>query len=113
MLSIGREFAMSGGSLVAADRIIIGNHVTIGANSVLIDTDFHPIEPSARNTAPQAGETAPVIIEDHVFIGMNCLVLKGVKIGQGSMVGAGSVVSSDIPAGVVAAGNPARVIRAL
>ena len=50
-------------------------------------------------------------VEDDVFIGMNCLILKGVTIGKGSVIGAGSVVVKNIPSGVIAAGNPARVIR--
>ena len=59
------------------------------------------------------GAMAPGVIEDDVFIGMNCLILKGVVIGRGSVVGAGSVVTGNIPPGVMGAGNPARVIRAV
>jgi galactoside O-acetyltransferase len=58
-----------------------------------------------------AGKHAPVIIEDDVFVGMHSLILKGVTIGRGSVVGAGSVVSRDVPPGVIVAGNPAQVIR--
>ncbi|MEM5776015.1 MAG: DapH/DapD/GlmU-related protein, partial [Anaerolineaceae bacterium] len=70
-------------------------------------------EPERRLTHPNDGRTAPVVIEDMVFIGTNSLVLKGAHIGRGSVIGAGSVVTGEIPAGVIAAGNPARVIRAL
>jgi acetyltransferase-like isoleucine patch superfamily enzyme len=55
----------------------------------------------------------PVIIEDDVFIGVNSMVLKGVRIGAGSLIGAGSVVTKDIPPGVIAAGVPAKVIRVI
>jgi acetyltransferase-like isoleucine patch superfamily enzyme len=58
-------------------------------------------------------KSAPVVIEDDVFIGMNCVVLKGVTIGRGSVVGAGSVVCKSLPSYIIAAGNPARVIREL
>ncbi len=113
VLEIGANFGMTGGSLCAANRIIIGNDVNIGANSTVIDTDFHPLDPEQRKQTPQVAETAPITIEDDVFIGMNCLILKGVTIGKCSIVGAGSVVTKDIPPRVVMAGNPARKIRDL
>jgi acetyltransferase-like isoleucine patch superfamily enzyme len=71
------------------------------------------LEPGIRRTSPQSAQTAEITIEDDVFIGMNCLILKGVKIGQGSVIGAGSVVSRIVPAGVIVAGNPASIIREL
>jgi acetyltransferase-like isoleucine patch superfamily enzyme len=112
-LELGHSFAMTGGSICAAEHIRIGDRVTVGANTTIVDTDFHPIDPQLRQQDPTAGETAPIVIEDDVFIGMNCLVLKGVRIGAGSTIGAGSVVTGPIPAHVVAAGNPARIIREL
>jgi acetyltransferase-like isoleucine patch superfamily enzyme len=112
-LQIGDYFAMTGGTICCTESITIGNHVGLGANSTVIDTDFHPLTPEARRIDSSAGKTAPVIIEDEVFIGMNCLILKGVTIGKSSVIGAGSVVTSDVPPGVIAAGNPARVIRQL
>jgi acetyltransferase-like isoleucine patch superfamily enzyme len=110
-LIIGDDFGMTGGSVVAQECVRIGDRVAVGANAVLCDTDFHPLDARARQIEPDAGATAPIIIEDDVFIGMQCLVLKGVTIGKGSVIGAGSVVTHDIPAGVIAAGNPARVLR--
>jgi acetyltransferase-like isoleucine patch superfamily enzyme len=112
-LTIGDNFGMTGGSIVCAENIVIGNRVFMGANSTISDTDFHPIEAAIRNERPADGATAPIRIADDVFIGMNCLILKGVSIGNGSVIGAGSVVTKDIPAGVIAAGNPAKVIRSL
>jgi acetyltransferase-like isoleucine patch superfamily enzyme len=113
VLDVGDNFGMTGGSLCAAERITIGNRVIIGANTVVVDTDFHPLDHQIRNVHPQDSRTAPVDIQDDVFIGMNCLILKGVTIGQGSVIGAGSVVANNIPAGVVAAGNPAVVIKSI
>jgi len=113
ILEIGENFGMTGGSICAADHITIGNEVNVGANSIIVDTDFHPLDSQGRRLHPQDGKTAPIVIEDDVFIGMNCLILKGVTIGKGSVIGAGSVVTKNIPPGVIAAGNPARVIRNL
>lgn len=110
-LIVGENFAMTGGTLCAAQSITIGNNVTVGANSSIVDTDFHPLDAQARKMEDSGGASAPVVIEDDVFIGMNCLVMKGVTIGAGSIIGAGSVVTHDIPPHVIAAGNPAKIIR--
>jgi acetyltransferase-like isoleucine patch superfamily enzyme len=112
-IRIGDDCGFSGAVIVAAERIDIGNRVSVGSNSIIVDTDFHPLDPQARLADYNAGSHKPVIIEDDVFIGMNAIVLKGVRIGKGSVVGAGAVVSSDVPAGVIVSGNPARVVREL
>ncbi|HAR94983.1 MAG TPA: acetyltransferase [Deltaproteobacteria bacterium] len=105
------NFAMTGGSICAAERITIGNNVTIGANTIISDTDFHSLSPQQRRSESSGGTAAPIVIEDDVFVGMNCLILKGVRIGQGSVVGTGSVVATDVPRYVIVAGNPATVLR--
>lgn len=110
-IQIGDDCGFTGGAIVAAERIQIGCRVLVGANCTITDTDFHPLEAAARQQDILAGAHRPVVIEDDVFIGMNCLILKGVTLGRGSVVGAGSVVTKDVPAGVIVAGNPARVIR--
>ena len=103
----------------------IGHRVQVGANSTLVDTDFQPLTPAGRAQDFLAGAhasrprgsrlstSAPLVIEDDVFIGMQSLIRKGVTIGRGSVVGAGSVVTRDVPAGVVVAGNPAVVVKRL
>lgn len=113
VLQIGANFGMTGGTICAAEKITIGNNVAVGANCTIIDTDFHPLDPDYRKLHPQDAITAPINIEDDVFIGMKCMVLKGVTIGHGSVIGAGSVVTKDVPARSVAAGNPARVLRTI
>jgi acetyltransferase-like isoleucine patch superfamily enzyme len=113
IIKVGQDVGMTGTTLVAAERIEIGDRVQIGANSTVVDTDFHPLDVEVRKKDFLAGKHAPVVIEDDVFIGMNSLILKNVRIGKGSVIGAGSVVVSNIPPGVIAAGNPAQVIRTL
>lgn len=110
-LTIGDDFGMTGGSIVCEERVHIGNRVLMGANTIITDTDFHPLHATERQRDMNAGQTAPVVIEDDVFIGMCSLILKGVTIGAGAVIGAGSVITRDVPAGHIAAGNPARVLR--
>ena len=108
---IGDDVGMSGASVCAALSVSIGHRVMLGSGAVVVDTDFHPVGIPGRRYLPSAeASAAAVTIEDDVFIGANSIVLKGVTIGRGSVVGAGSVVSRDVPAGVVAAGNPCRVL---
>lgn len=102
---------MTGGSLVSEAQITIGNRVMIGANCIISDTDFHPLDPELRQSTPNAGACAPVVIEDDVFIGTNCIILKGVTLGAGCSIGAGSVVTRSVPPGAVAAGNAAKVVK--
>ncbi|HEY8032700.1 MAG TPA: acyltransferase [Methylocella sp.] len=92
--------------------ITIGRRVLIGANVEIMDSNFHGlrVEDRLKSCAEWA---EPVVIEDDVFIGSNVRVLKGVTIGRGAVVANGSVVVKDIPSGVVAGGNPARIIKAL
>lgn len=105
-----RFFANFNLTILDEADVTIGNDVFIGPN-VSIYTACHPLDPETRNTCAEWAE--PVTIGDSVWIGGNVVICPGVTIGSGTMIGAGSVVTKDIPAGVVAAGNPARVIRKL
>jgi maltose O-acetyltransferase len=98
--------------LVAADvaAITIGDDVQLGPNVQLL-TPTHPLEPAPRREKWEAAE--PITIGDNVWLGGGVIVLPGVTIGADTVVGAGSVVTRDLPAGVVAVGNPARIIRHL
>ncbi|WP_034456779.1 sugar O-acetyltransferase [Buttiauxella noackiae] len=88
--------------------VTIGNNVFI-APDVQIYTAQHPLDPEMRNQ--HIGSARPVVIGDDVWIGGGSIILPGVTIGKGSTIGAGSVVKHDIPAGVIAAGNPCQVKR--
>ena len=113
VIRVGDNCGFSGTTFVADERIELGNRVQIGSNASLVDTDFHPLTPKERARDFNAGAAAPIEVNDKVFIGMDSLILKGVTIGQGSVVGAGSVVSQDVPPRTVVAGNPAEVVHEL
>lgn len=91
-------------------EVTIGDHAFIGPN-VSIYTACHPLSPTERNTGVEWAE--PVTIGNNVWIGGSVTILPGVTIGDNVVIGAGSVVTRDIPSDVVAAGNPARVIKTL
>jgi O-antigen/teichoic acid export membrane protein/acetyltransferase-like isoleucine patch superfamily enzyme len=111
---IGDEVDMSGVSICAMKRVCIGSQTLLGANVKIMDTDFHPLSPHNRISTPvNIEDCAEVNIGNNVFIGVNSLILKGVTIGDNSVIGAGSVVTKDIPANVIAGGNPCRVLRNL
>ena len=86
----------------------IGNYCMFAPN-VVISTTGHPVHPSFRDKGAQF--SLPVVIKDHVWIGSNVTIMPGVTIGENSVIGAGSVVTKDIPANVVAAGVPCKVMR--
>jgi acetyltransferase-like isoleucine patch superfamily enzyme len=106
---LGNNVGISGSIIIAASKIRIGNKVTIGANCTILDTDFHHTDLQKRIT-DNSFPTRPVVIKDNVFIGANCMILKGVTIGQNSTIGAGSVVFNDIPDNSIAIGNPCKII---
>lgn len=111
-IKIGNNVGISGSTIYAWDSITIGDRTMIGANCKIFDSDLHPLDPADRNSDNfDAVKTAPITIGPDCFIGCNCLILKGVSIGEGAVIGAGSVVTKDIPAFSTAAGNPARIIR--
>jgi galactoside O-acetyltransferase len=97
-------------TLVDDVDIYVGNRVMFAPN-VTITTTGHPIHPDLRRDGSQF--SAPVHIEDDVWIGAGAIILPGVTVGAGSIVGAGSVVTANVPANVVVAGAPARIIRAI
>jgi len=97
--------------MVASQRIVIGNDCQIGDQVAIYDCDFHEIAPLTRNQS--CGPTMPVTIGDNVWLGSRVMVLKGVTIGDNSVVAAMSVVTKSIPPNYLAAGIPAKVIRSI
>jgi acetyltransferase-like isoleucine patch superfamily enzyme len=109
-LVIDDDSGISNSAIYCAQDIYIGKKVSIGGDCKIYDTDFHSIHLSERNTNVK---TSPVIIKDGVFIGTGAIILKGVTIGTESVIGAGSVVTKNIPDYEVWAGNPAKFIKKL
>lgn len=103
---IGEKCGFSGTVIASFNSIEIGNHVRCGANTVITDSDWHLDD-------PRIGPPRPIVIKDNVWLGYNAVVLKGVTIGENSIIGACSVVVTDIPANVIAAGNPCKIVKHL
>jgi len=103
-IEIGLGCGFSGTTIACAKRVILGENVRCGANTFIMDTDWHTDD-------PRTGPDTPVIIGKNVWLGVNVTVLKGVTIGENTLVGAGSLVASSLPPGVIAIGMPARVVK--
>lgn len=111
---IGKNTRIHGTCIHAREKVVVGDRCLIAANTQIMDCNGHDLSfnhPEARiNTT---GNTKPVIIEDDVWIGLGVIILPGVRIGRGSVVGAGSVVTKNIPPMSIAAGNPAVVVKTM
>ncbi len=114
LIRIGSNVGISGITISASTEIVIWNNVLICSGNLITDSDAYPLDSKARiQNLPNATKQSPVEIADDVFIGARSIILKGVRIGKGSIVGAGSVVSVDVPPYCIVAGNPARIIRTI
>ena len=124
--SVGDFTLLNGALIMTEERIEIGSHCLISWNVGIADSDFHPLAPAQRlidahalapflkDRPPRPKlKTAPVVIGHNVWIGMNATILKGVTIGENSVVAAGSVVTKSVPPNTVVAGNPAVAIKTL
>lgn len=103
-IRIGSNSGFSGTVIGSALKIHIGENVRCGANTLITDTDWHTDD-------PRTGPDSPVIIEKNVWLGVNVTVLKGVTIGENTLVAAGSIVTKSLPQNVIAAGIPAKVVK--
>jgi maltose O-acetyltransferase len=114
VIEIGDAVQINNNAFIKSEGpgIRIGARALLGSQVTIYDSDFHDLRPEHRRRGGRPRMAAVELAED-VFVGDRVLILKGVRIGARSVIGAGSVVSTSIPAGVIAAGNPARVIRAL
>lgn len=111
-INVGRNTTINGAQLVCMgndNKLDIGNDCLFAQNINIWATDSHPIF-HIDNTNTPINNSKPIIIEDHVWIGENSCILKGVHLGKNSIIGMGSVVTHDTPANTISCGNPARVI---
>jgi acetyltransferase-like isoleucine patch superfamily enzyme len=109
-ITIGDDVGISGSSLYALKSITIGHRVLIGSGVLILDNDAHPPAQKNRRWSSENVPAAPIIIGNDVFIGARAIILKGVTIGEGAIIGAGSVVTKNVPAYAIVAGNPAQVV---
>lgn len=125
-ISIGHHTTIRGETVIGAVKSVqIGNYVIISNNVRIYDNNNHPTSPNARLHMCASGnfysddwnwnksESSPIIIEDNVWIGERSTILKGVKIGRGSIIASNSVVTKNVPAYTIVAGNPAVVVKHL
>jgi len=123
---VGDFTLLNGALIMAEERVEIGSYCLISWNVGIADSDFHPLDPAQRKMdalalAPfyeqrpprPSIRTAPVRIADNVWIGMGALILKGVEIGENSVIAAGTIVTKSVPANVVVAGNPGVIVKQL
>jgi acetyltransferase-like isoleucine patch superfamily enzyme len=121
-IEVGDDTVLVGAVFMCADEIRIGRRVIVSYNVTIADSDFHPIDPEQRmhdavantphgnRTERPALVTRPVRIDDDVHVGIGAIILKGVHVGAGARIGAGAVVTRDVPPRAIVAGNPARII---
>jgi acetyltransferase-like isoleucine patch superfamily enzyme len=121
-LTVGDYCYFTNAVLLCELEVRVGNYVVIGWNTTIADTDFHPLAPAERIADAVACSPLgkgrprpeilkrPIIIEDDVWIGPNATILKGVHIGAGAWIEAGSLVTRDVPRGVRILGNPAQIV---
>jgi acetyltransferase-like isoleucine patch superfamily enzyme len=121
-VEIGDGSTIVGGIFMCAERITVGRNVIVSYHVTIADSDFHPIDSELRiqdaiansplgdRSQRPAIVSRPVMIEDDVWIGIGAIILKGVHIGRGARIQAGSVVTQDVPPGQTVAGNPAKLI---
>lgn len=109
---LGEHVGLNGTTIISRKKILIGDNTMIGPNTIIADFDGHVAwPPGDRWTKSDAG--SEIIIESDVWIGMNCIILKGVRIGCGSIIAAGSVVIGNVEPNALYAGNPAKKIKQL
>ena len=105
-LEIGSHNYINGAFISASSKVILGNNIKIGPQTMIMDSDFHDVSDHNKE-----GQSSEIIIEDDVWLGARCTVLKGVHIGKGAVVAIGAIVTKDVPANAIVGGIPAKIIE--
>jgi acetyltransferase-like isoleucine patch superfamily enzyme len=120
IIEVGANTILNGVGITSYKKVSIGKNCLISSNTFITDTDLHPIDPELRQKVSMGYKAdfstvlkKEITIGDNVWIGWGVIILKGVSIGDNSIIAAGSVVTNSIPSNVIAAGNPAKIIRDL
>jgi len=112
LISIGNNCALNGTIIHSNEKVVIGNNCLFGPGSIICDNNSHKISKNFIDRILKA-ESKPIVIKDNVWVGMNCMIMKGVTIGENSIVAAGSLVLNDIPPNCLYGGHPAKFIKIL
>jgi maltose O-acetyltransferase len=112
LITVGSGTRLNGAGLMAYTRIEVGARCILGS-TLVFDSDFHPLDPARRHDPDAPVSCAPIRLGENVWLGGQSAVLKGVTVGENSVVAFRAVVSDDVPPNVVVAGNPARVVKKL
>jgi acetyltransferase-like isoleucine patch superfamily enzyme len=113
-IRIGNNCILNGTVIHSRSKVIIGDNCMFGAGAVIMDSDFHSttINPAIRRRAVEVVDR-PVVLGNNVWVGRNAIILKGVHIGDNSVIAAGSIVTKSVPSNQMFGGNPAHFIRVL
>ena len=115
-IELAGKNGLSGATICAAESVYLGPHAGMGANSSIYDTDFHPLDAGDRRRQKGLDATVkvrPVTIGPDVWIAANAMILKGIEVGEAAVIAAGAIVTRNVPARAVVAGNPAKVVKIL
>lgn len=110
LITIGRNVSLNGCWLGCQSAITIADDCLI-SDCYIVDTDYHNLEPRLRHAPPGPKVTSPIVLERNVWVGAHATIMKGVHVGQDSVVGLGCIVRQSVPPGVVVIGNPQEIIR--
>lgn len=111
-VTVGQNVSLNGCWIGCQQSVSIGDDCLI-SDCYLLDTDYHNLEPHLRHAPPGPKVKAPIVIERNVWVGANATVMKGVSIGENSVIGLGSVVRKSVPPNVVVIGNPQQIVKSL
>ncbi|MGK7938392.1 MAG: DapH/DapD/GlmU-related protein [Xenococcaceae cyanobacterium] len=111
-VTVGKNVSLNGCLIGCQSSVSIGDDCLI-SDCYLLDTDYHNLEPDLRHAPPGPRVTAPIVIEPNVWIGAKATIMKGVRVGENSAIGLGSVVRKSVPPNVVVIGNPQQIVKSL